>query len=102
MGLLKINNKDSGGQQGQVKKQKEWHEGYHEFQHELFMGPLKQKNSNFFPTIVITDDGEKKGYLFHSEEKGGQELAAIEFCNVTDGVTYNLLKIHKISQNRLV
>ena len=84
-------NKDSGGIQGQVKKQKEWHECYHELQHELFTGPLQQKIQTLFPTIAIKGDSKKKGYLFQSG-KGEQELTAIQFCNVIDAVTYDLLK----------
>ena len=85
-------NKDSGGKRGQVKKNKQWHKDYHELQHELFMGPLNQKIQTLFPTIVIKDDGEKRGYLFRNTGNGEQELTAIQFCNVIDDVTWHLLK----------
>lgn len=85
-------NEDSRGKQGRVKKQKQWHEDSHISQHELFLDPLKQKIQTLFPTIEIKDDGKEKGYLFHSAKEGGKELTAIEFCNVIDVVTYDLLQ----------
>ena len=85
-------NKDSGGRQGEQKKQKEWHKGYHERQYKLCTGPLGQKFQTLFPTISISDDETKQGYLFHSTENGEERLTTIEFCNVIDGVTNDLVK----------
>ena len=85
-------NQDSKGTQGQVKKEKEWQRKYHELQHQLFTGPLNQKMKSLFPTIVTSDDTRKKGYLFHSAEEGCNKLTTTEFCNVIDGVTYDLLQ----------